>query len=538
MSRRVVILAAHGSRHDARVNAQVEGWARELVARGFAEEAIAAFHQGTPTFAEAIDAVSGGHVVVVPVMTSEGYYCETFLPGELAKNRRRAEVSLSITRPVGVAEGMARLVAARIDELAQRNGVVVEDASIAIVGHGTKRHERSRRATEGMVERLREGRGLGKVAAFFLDESPTVEQIPEVLTGQVILVEPFFIGGAHAEVDIPGRLERCAGGRRIIVDSAVGNDSRMIEVIEALARDGLASRLLRLGTRGSRLARWQAERVAELLRGLGQRVELVEISTVGDREVGCAISDFATDTPFVEDIEAALMSGAIDLAVHSLKDMAIGGPAGLCVAAVLARGSVTESLVSREGRRLAELRAGAVIGTSSPRRAAQVRRLRPDLVVRPIRGAVEDRVRQVRAGKFDAAILATAGLERLGLEQEACEEFSMEEILPAPGQGAIAIQTRTDDEELREIIGALNDAATRRAVTAELEFLRPFERDREQLAAAYCRTEGNSLELRYRVSTADGEIVGEGIARGREPGEVARAALEAVGVSDAAGARA
>lgn len=569
MTGTALILAAHGSRHEPTANALLREWAAMIAARGGFDKVLAAFHQGEPTFAMVLDHTSADDIIVVPVMTSEGYYCNEFLPAELAKNRRHAAIRLVITPPIGVHADIPEMVEVRGLELAGRFGIDPCKSAVALIGHGTRRNPNSRMATQRLAEALRKRGRFAEVGAFFLDEPPAVEEALLQLTRANILVLPFLIsGGPHAVQDIPARLGLIAPhsgalpiageahGCRLICDAPIGTDPRLLDIILDLANEkrssmggraassresiGLAarnspavevqsahrSRTLRLGTRGSRLARWQAEHVAERLRAAGHTVEIIEISTIGDRLLDRAIADLPGDTPFTDDIDAALSRDEIDLAVHSLKDMSVRG--GLAVAAVLRRGEVSESLVSRDGLRLCELPPGATVGTSSPRRVAQLLAIRPDLVAMPIRGAVDDRVRQVRAGRFDAAILATAGLSRLGLRHEASEEFPLEAFLPAPAQGAMAVQCRDDDTLVRDTCRVLDDAATRRAVTAELEFLRPFEFDRKIAAAAHAEAAQGSphgLTLRGRLLSVDGRRVDDVSVTGNDPVEIARRAI-------------
>ncbi len=585
MSRTALILAAHGSRHEPSANAMLHAWAVTLAAREMFDEVVAAFHQGRPTFAEVIDQLSAERIVVVPVMTSEGYYCDEFLPAELAKNRRAAEVELTITKPVGVHPEMVGLVEARAIELAEKFAIGVDTAALAVIGHGTKRNPQSRIATERLVESLRERGRFGEVAAYFLDESPGVEEIPRRVSRDDVLVLPFLIsGGPHATKDIPARLGLKIApdasppfpvnlpGRHVICDRAIGMDSRLVENIISLAaaaatdgrpraqissapperekRDGSASTGLRpwlhssapselsgnsvarlhcrdaiMGTRASRLARWQADHVADLLRTLGVHVEIVELSTLGDRVLDRAIRDLPSDAPFTDEIEAALIAGEIDLAVHSLKDLPVAESPGLALAAVLPRGSVTESLVSRDGLSLRKLPPGSVVGTSSPRRVAQLLAIRPGLRVRPIRGPVDDRVRQVRDGLFDAALFATAGLERLGLLNEITETLSLDDFLPAPAQGAMVIQCRADDAHMLELCRSLDHSATRAAVTAELEFLRPFEFSESRVAAALARCEAGRITLRARLLSLDGRFRQDVTTAGVDPIAIAEAAM-------------
>ncbi len=280
--------------------------------------------------------------------------------------------------------------------------------------------------------------------------------------------------------------------------------------------------VLRLGTRESRLALWQARHVADRLAANDVAVEIVPIGTSGDRDLSRPIASLPSDSPFADDIEAALRAGEIDLAVHSLKDLSVRPVAGLTIAAVLKRGDPAETLVSRDNLTLEELPPGASVGTSSPRRAAQIMRLRPDLRPVPIRGAVEDRVRQVREGRFDAAILAAAGLERLELSHEAVQRFDLRAFVPAPGQATLAVQTRMDDAAVIASVSMLEHEPTRRANAAELEFLRPFEEDTSIAVAAYAVARA-SVQLHAQVLSPDGHVLFDQTRAGDDPRVVARA---------------
>lgn len=285
------------------------------------------------------------------------------------------------------------------------------------------------------------------------------------------------------------------------------------------------SRTLRVGARGSRLSLWQVHHAIEMLQRRGVPVELVVLSSSGDRNQRVAIEDLPSAAPFADDLEDALAAGAIDVAVHSLKDLALVPRAGLVVSALLPRGSVTESLVSRNHIPFDELPSGSVIGTCSSRRQAQVHHRRPDLVCRPIRGPVDGRVAQVRAGKFDAAILATAGLERLGLSDAITETFSASDFVPAAGQGALAVQVRESDADARGVTGSLDHFATRLATTAELAAERRLDAV-GQLAAASAVVQHAFITLHLRVVSRDGSDAVDVLASGTDPDRVALDAAE------------
>jgi len=253
---------------------------------------------------------------------------------------------------------------------------------------------------------------------------------------------------------------------------------------------------LRIGTRGSALALWQSRHVAGLLgRTLpGIEIELVEITSLGDRVTDVPLSHVEGTGFFTASIEHALIAGEVDIAVHSLKDLPVDSTPGLVVAAVPPRGPVEDTLCARDGRTLATLPAHARVGTCSSRRTAQVRMLRPDLELVPLRGNVPTRVARI-TGDLDAVVLAKAGLVRLGLDAAISEVFDIERMLPAPAQGAMAIQCRASDGELMLRLSALEDAPTRRAVDAERAMLHALGGGCSVPVGALARVEGAGVHL-------------------------------------------
>ena len=229
----------------------------------------------------------------------------------------------------------------------------------------------------------------------------------------------------------------------------------------------MAAALFTIGSRGSQLALWQARHIADSLNALGVETRIEIIRTTGDHFETASLAQAGGKGLFTKEIEEALLAGQIDLAVHSLKDLPTDSPEGLDIAAIPLREDPHDALV---GRTMAQLAAGARVGTSSQRRSAQLLLLRPDLVIEPIRGNVDTRIRKVKEGQYAASLLAVAGLRRLGLDQEIAQVFSSEEMCPAPGQGALAVQTRTQGEA-KDICARLDDTATRRAVTCERALL-------------------------------------------------------------------
>ena len=262
-----------------------------------------------------------------------------------------------------------------------------------------------------------------------------------------------------------------------------------------------------IGTRGSALARWQTDHVAGLLRAAwpGLEVAVQVISTQGDRVLDTPLPQLGGKGVFTAELEIALRGGQIDLAVHSLKDLPTDDPDGLTIGAIPAREAVNDALVSRDGLPFTGLPHGATIGTSSRRRAAQLLYLRPALHMADIRGNVDTRLRKAHdpAGAYDAVILAAAGLLRLGFDAQITEPLALDVMLPAPGQGALAVQCRNDAATL-SLLAPLNDTAARLAVTAERAFLAALGGGCSLPIAAYATVDGDSLRLRGRVSAPDG----------------------------------
>jgi hydroxymethylbilane synthase len=264
---------------------------------------------------------------------------------------------------------------------------------------------------------------------------------------------------------------------------------------------------LRIGTRGSNLALTQTGLVADRLRQAHPQltIDVVTIATAGDRDQSTPLSAGEGAGWFTTAIQQALAAGEVDIAIHSYKDLPTRRPEGLVIAAVPMREDPRDALVSRHPGGLHGLPHGATVGTSSPRREAQVREVRPDLEVRPIRGNVETRVAKVDSGEFDAALLALAGLRRLGLDARADHVFGYEEMLPAPAQGALAVECRAGDAETRVLLAAIDDPAVREAVTAERVFLATIDGGCSFPAAAHAEHFGTTLKLRALIA-ADGRI--------------------------------
>lgn len=255
-----------------------------------------------------------------------------------------------------------------------------------------------------------------------------------------------------------------------------------------------------IGSRGSQLALWQANHVARQLNQLGIETEIRIIKTTGDHLQTASLMQAGGKGLFTKEIEDALLDATIDLAVHSLKDLPTESPAGLTIAAVPQREDPRDAIV---GRPLADLPAGARMGTSSGRRASQLRVLRPDFVIEPIRGNVDTRLRKLKEGQFDAIVLAAAGLRRLDLAKEIAEVLSPSQSCPAPGQGALGIQTRENDRAA-EICRPLDHLPTRLAVTAERTVLAALGGGCQLPFGAFAEMHGDLLHLAAVACSLDG----------------------------------
>jgi hydroxymethylbilane synthase len=264
-------------------------------------------------------------------------------------------------------------------------------------------------------------------------------------------------------------------------------------------------RHLRIGTRGSLLAKWQAEFVRkQLFANAGVETEIVIIKTAGDKLQSSALSQIGGKGIFIKELEEALLEETIDLAVHSVKDVPTDTPSRLIFPAVCRRADVRDCLVAAKGATLGSLRQGARVGTGSLRRQAQLRRIRPDLDIRDLRGNVDTRLRKVESGEYEAVMLAKAGLDRLGLSERITEIFSPETFLPAVGQGAIAVECRLRDTEAAEVVGGLDDAETRTAIIAERALLGALHGGCQVPLGAWARIERGELVMEACVCSVDG----------------------------------
>ena len=291
---------------------------------------------------------------------------------------------------------------------------------------------------------------------------------------------------------------------------------------------------LRIATRKSQLALWQSEHVATLLRQAhpGLEVELVPLSTKGDEILDRALSAIGGKGLFLKELEVAMQRGEADCAVHSLKDVPMELEPGFALPAVLERADYADAFVSNQHRDVAALPQGACVGTSSLRRKAQLRALRPDLELRDLRGNVNTRLAKLDAGEYDAIVLACAGLQRLGLDERIRGRLLAPEWLPSPAQGAIAIECRDDDPQLASLLAALDHAPTRTCVEAERAMNRALHGSCHVPVAALAELQGGALVLQGLVGDAGtgrlvrAEASGPAHAPGSLGGEVAQMLLD------------
>ncbi len=266
---------------------------------------------------------------------------------------------------------------------------------------------------------------------------------------------------------------------------------------------------IRIATRKSALALWQAEHVASLLEALPEvdSVELVPLSTRGDEILDRSLQKIGGKGLFIKELEIAMQRGDADIAVHSMKDVPADMPGGFCLAAMLERANPADALVSPNGTRLDDLREGALIGSSSLRRQAQLKLLRHDLRIEPLRGNVNTRLAKLDNGDYDAIILAAAGLERLGFDDRISHLFRPDEMLPAAAQGVVGIECREDAADLREVLAQLNHASSVRTTLAERAIARVLEASCQSPVATFASIDGDRMTVTALVAMPDGSQV-------------------------------
>jgi hydroxymethylbilane synthase len=263
---------------------------------------------------------------------------------------------------------------------------------------------------------------------------------------------------------------------------------------------------IRIATRKSALALWQANHVAAVLEELPEvsATELLPMSTRGDEILDRSLQKIGGKGLFIKELEVAMQNGAADLAVHSMKDVPAEMPAGFCLAATMTRANHRDALITAGNRQLHELPKNARIGSSSLRRQAQLKMLRPDLRIEPLRGNVNTRLAKLENGDYDAIILAAAGLERLGLEHHISHQFSPDEMLPAAAQGVLGIECLEDNADLRAVLAKLSDPVTIQTTTAERAIARVLQASCQSPVAAYASIEHDELTLVALVAHPDG----------------------------------
>jgi hydroxymethylbilane synthase len=263
---------------------------------------------------------------------------------------------------------------------------------------------------------------------------------------------------------------------------------------------------IRIATRKSALALWQANHVAALLLDLPEveAVDLVPLSTRGDEILDRSLQKIGGKGLFIKELEVAMHNGDADIAVHSMKDVPAEMPDGFCVAAVLERANHADALISPNGEQLQDLPQGALIGSSSLRRQAQLKMMRPDLTIEPLRGNVNTRLAKLQSGDYDAIILAAAGLERLELEQHISQQFLPSEMLPAAAQGVVGIECLCDRKALRATLSNLNHDATVQTTVAERAIAKSLQASCQSPVATYAVIDGNQLCVTALVALPDG----------------------------------
>jgi hydroxymethylbilane synthase len=283
---------------------------------------------------------------------------------------------------------------------------------------------------------------------------------------------------------------------------------------------------IRIGTRGSRLALYQANLVRGLLEARDHAAELVTIVTSGDAIQDALLIELGGKGLFVKEIEEALIEGRCDIAVHSLKDVPWAIPDGLVIDTFLPREDPRDAFVGRDGMPFDTLKRGTKVGTGSLRRGVQLKRLKPGVEVVPIRGNVETRIRKIAGENLDGVVLACAGLRRLELEAQVCSIFSPFEMIPAVGQGTIAIERRADDGAALEALAPLNDRPTAASVTAERAFLVRLQGSCRVPMGGYCRPEGLGYHMAAFIASPDGREFLKTEAIGDDPAELGAAVAE------------
>jgi hydroxymethylbilane synthase len=293
-------------------------------------------------------------------------------------------------------------------------------------------------------------------------------------------------------------------------------------IIKKLMGDSLREDIIHIGTRASLLALWQANWIKDTLeeQNAGLKVELIKIKTTGDKILDVPLAKVGGKGLFVKEIEDALLSNKIDLAVHSMKDVPTDLPEGLHIASITEREDPRDALLSRGGCKMKELPHHAKVGTSSLRRQAQILNVRPDFKINQLRGNLDTRIKKLTTKELDAVILAAAGIRRMGWTDKITEYIPTEVCLPAIGQGAVGIETRVHDEVINALVSRLNHVPTSIAVRAERAFLKRLEGGCQVPIAAFGEINGKNIKLRGLVGRIDGsEIIKDSLEGSVDRGE-------------------
>lgn len=270
------------------------------------------------------------------------------------------------------------------------------------------------------------------------------------------------------------------------------------------------SKSIRIGTRGSKLALWQANFVKDSLQKIfpDLKININVIKTSGDRFYDKSLSQIGGKGLFIKEIEEAILGNEVDIAVHSMKDVPVDLPEGLEISVFSEREDARDILISRDNLSFNDLEREAVVGTGSLRRQVQIKRLRVDLRLKELRGNVDTRLKKLADGEYDAIVLASAGVRRLGLENQITQHFSTDEMIPSPGQGIIGIECRVDDEETKMMIGKLNDKSSEISIQAERNFVNILGGDCSLPLGCYCEFKSDSnIDITGFVASVDGKKI-------------------------------
>ena len=567
-----LVLAARGGGQGSQANLEIEEL-RIKVQEGWSAPVSVVFQRGTPSFDSVLDpsvessldsSVGSGTdstfdqhgssqpALVIPLFAEAGYYSRRRLPSAIVAPSTAALLgdpanALAIAPPLGASSELHRQIA---EDVFQGLASEPDRTTVLIVGHGTELDSHSTDQASSLAGALRlRAPGLA-VAIGFLDQSPsvldlvsalrsgTVAREEELASGKPnrILVVPWMWGGAsHVQTDLVNAMKGM--NSKVTILAPLGSRDDLATHIQATASETLARMPLRVGSRQSSLATAQTLIARKRLAAAGCPNTLHSLEERGDLDLNPAIAALGAGA-FSDALENELVRGHIDLAVHSLKDLPLQRlasdgktPDHLRVAAILPRGPAGEVLISKRGVPLADLCRGARVGTSSARRKLQVLHHAPDLEVVPLRGPVDQRVKRVLEGDLDAAVLAEAGIVRLGLEHLIAERFPLPAFLPDAGQGALALQIRGNDEFAAHVCRRVDHAPTRIAVLAERYFAKLAPPGTTPACHAYATIQEGRAHIALWGRILDGEGVRDASAVGDDPISLAHRVVDLIDAS-------